>query len=64
VEGDADCVREILPDTLSVGVTDAVTLMVGDGDAVTDAVRVVDGAVPASVKHSKLPAGHRVVPLA
>jgi hypothetical protein len=64
VDGDADRVLEMLLEKLRDCVMDAVMLIVGDTEAVLDAVGVVDGAVPASVKHSKLPAGQSDVPFA
>ncbi len=50
--------------TLATGVSDAVTVDVCVGVADVDGVRVVVAAVPVSVKHSKLPAGHSDVPAA
>ena len=45
-------------------VSEAVTVGVGVGVTIVDGVRVVVAAVPVSVKHSKLPAGHSDVPAA
>ncbi len=50
--------------TLGTGVSEAVTVDVCVGVDDVDGVRVVVDAVPVSVKHSKLPAGHSDVPAA